>query len=43
MAASDPSDELVQLRAEVAVVREQAEQAQVKLFVSDAYQAVAAA
>lgn len=36
MAASDPSDELVQLRAEVAVVRERAEQAQVKLFVAEA-------
>lgn len=36
MAASDPSDKLVQLRAEVAVVRERAEQAQVKLFVAEA-------
>lgn len=36
MAASDPSDELLQLRAEVAAVRERADQAQVKLFVAEA-------
>lgn len=36
MAASDPSDEILQLRAEVAAVQERADQAQVKLFVAEA-------
>jgi hypothetical protein len=36
MATSTPSDELAQLRAEVAVVRERADQAQIKLFEAEA-------